>query len=105
MDQEAVIGRAQAAFADTGAEDRIENGAGQKIREALEINPTTAVLIISEVVLVVDDLGTRADAVLASRDGEDIGNGRRRYGAPPVWQGRGADAYTDANQREAREDT
>src|SRR5262249_46804542 len=84
LEEEVVIGGAQAGFADAGAEDRTKNGAGQKIRETLEIDPASAVLIIAKVVLVVDDLGARADAMLASRDREGISNRRRRHGDPRI---------------------
>src|SRR5262249_29983645 len=107
LDKEVVIGRAQAAFAAAVAETRPRPGAGQKILEPLEIDPASAVLIICEVVLVVDDLGARADAVLASRDREAISNRRRRHGDPPVWQRRGTKTHPtgvrrNANQRKTR---
>ena len=57
--------------------------------------------------MVVDDLSTRADAVLAPDDREGISRRDRRHGVPRVWENRAAESHPagtscDANQRETR---
>src|SRR2546425_8608407 len=73
LDKETVVSRAQAAVVDACAEDRLQNRAVQEISEAIEIDLASDVQVLSAVVLVVDDFGARANAVLASGDRDDVG--------------------------------
>src|SRR5205823_12770784 len=86
LDEEAVIGCPHAAQADAVSVGRTVNIAKQEIREALEIDLTTPVVVRVTIVDVINDLSACSDAVPAARNGESISEVSWRLTAPHVAQ-------------------